>query len=1050
MVVGSIVGWSLRFRFLVLAIAGTIAVVAVVQLPNAPVDALPEFTPPYVEVQTEALGLSADEVAELITVPLEADLLHGVAWLKVIHSESIAGLSSIVLVFEPGTDVIRARQMVAERLTQAHALPNVSKPPVMLQPLSSASRVMMIGLSSSQTSLIDMSVLARWVIRPRLLGVPGVANVAIWGQRDRQLQVLVDPQRLRQERVTLQGVIETVGNSLWASPLTFIEAATPGTGGFIDTPNQRIGIQHVQPIRTPADMAKVPIEDKPGLVLSDVASIVEDHQPLIGDAVVNDGDGLFMVVEKFPDANTAAVTRGVEAALAALQPGLGGMTVDTSVFRPASFIDAATRNLGLALLIGLLLAALVLGLLLDWRAAVLTVVVTTVSLLTAALVLSLLGATINLMVAAGFALALGLIVDDVVVRSEAVARRFRAAQRAGEAGDSTAIVKAAFAESDGPAVYSAAIIGVALLPVAVVAGSAAAFLPHIAAAYLVAVLAALSVALTVGPAITSLLLTRSPGAPRGARLGRRLAAGYAALLPHVIGRARIAFGTVALAGIGVVLVAVSVAPQLGQSMLPQLREPDLLVSWEAAPGTSRAEMNRILARAGSELRGLPGVRNVGGHVGRAITSDQVASPDAAQLWVNVDPAADYDATLAAIDDVVGGYPGLSRAVTTYSAERIDQVLNPAERDISVRIYGQSTTVLRQQADTVLAALRNVPGVVSPTIDDAPIQPTIDIEVDLAAAEAVGLKPGDIRRAATSLLSGIEVGFLFEEQKVFEVVVWGAPAVRQSLTSIGNLQIDTPSGEPVRLADVASVSVRPGPASIRREGVMRIVDVGATIDGAPDAVMRDVDAALAGIAFPLEYHAEVRSAAADERADQQRLLVALLVAAIGVFLLLQAAFESWRLAALTFITLPAAMIGGVLAAYASGAGTFSLGAIAGLVAVMAIAVRNGIMLIVRFRALEAAEPDVSAFDLMDRAARDRFRPIVLTALTTALAMLPFVVLGNLPGFEVVRPMAIVILGGLASTTLATLFALPAISLRSGPSPEAEEADQAIEPPALSPA
>src|SRR5918996_535804 len=295
----AVVGSSLRFRRLVVAAAAGMVILGIAMLPSASVDALPEFSPPYVEVQTEALGLSAEEVEQLLTVPLEADLLNGVAWLDTIESRSIPGLSSIVLTFDPGTDPIRARQMVAERLTQAHALPNVSKAPVMLQPLSSTNRLMMVSLSSDELSLIDMSVLARWTIKPRLMGVPGVANAAIWGQRERQLQVLVDPERLSEEGVSLEEVVKTTGNALWVSPLSFLEASTPGTGGFVDTPNQRLGIQHLLPIKTADDLAQVPmVADDLGengvdqvLRLSDVATVVEDHQPLIGDNISGDGDG---------------------------------------------------------------------------------------------------------------------------------------------------------------------------------------------------------------------------------------------------------------------------------------------------------------------------------------------------------------------------------------------------------------------------------------------------------------------------------------------------------------------------------------------------------------------------------------------------------------------------------------------------------------------------------------------------------------------------------------------------------------------------------------
>src|SRR4051812_12246906 len=296
---------GLRMGRLVVAGAAAVLVLALVQLPSARVDVYPEFTAPSVQVQTEALGLSAQEVEQLVTVPLEQDLLNGVPFLKDIHSQSLPGLSQIDLTFENGSDLYTARQLVQERMTQAHALPNVGSPPLMIQPLASTSRVAMLSLSSRTVSLLDASILARWQIRPRLLGIPGVANVSIWGQRDRQLQVQVDPQRLNRKGVTLTNLLETAGNSLWVSPLTFVEASTPGTGGFIETPTQRLAIQHMLPITAAPQLAKVPVSGTK-LRLGDVATVVEDHQPLIGDALVNGRNaGLVLVVEKFPDANTA-------------------------------------------------------------------------------------------------------------------------------------------------------------------------------------------------------------------------------------------------------------------------------------------------------------------------------------------------------------------------------------------------------------------------------------------------------------------------------------------------------------------------------------------------------------------------------------------------------------------------------------------------------------------------------------------------------------------------------------------------------------------------
>ena len=452
----SIINASLRFRLLVVAIAAGIIGVGITQLNDAPVDVLPEFTPPYAEVQTEALGLSAQEVEQLITVPLEADLLNGVQGVDVIRSESVPSLSSITMVFEPGTDIYRARQLIEERLTQAHALPNVSAPPTLLQPLSSSSRVMMIGMSSKDISPIDKSVIARWTVQPRLMGVPGVANVAVWGMRDQQLQVQVDPERLRDRDVTLSQVISTSGNAQVVSPLSFLEGSTPGSGGFIETPQQRLQVRNVlEKIADPKELGKVPVEGTGGkLRLSDVSDIKVDHQPLIGDAVVNDADGLLLVVEKFPGANTAEVTEGVEDALEKLSPGLRGMEVDTSVFRPATFIEDAVDNIALTVTIAAVLAALMLAaFLFHWRTVLVALVTIPVSLVAAAVVLDLLGESLNAISFAGLAIGLAVVVGDAVAGAENVSRRLREHRESGAEGSVASVVVEASHEVRSPLAY---------------------------------------------------------------------------------------------------------------------------------------------------------------------------------------------------------------------------------------------------------------------------------------------------------------------------------------------------------------------------------------------------------------------------------------------------------------------------------------------------------------------------------------------------------------------------------------------------------------------
>lgn len=1052
----SVVGWSLRYRGLVLGLAAITLLFGFLQLPSMPRDVLPEFTAPYVEVHTEALGLSADEVEQLITVPLEADLLQGVAFLDEIHSESVAGLSSIVMIFEPGTDIFRARQVVAERLTQAHALPHVSKPPEMLQPLSSASRLLMVSLSSADMSLIEMSVHAKWTVRPRLMGVPGVANVAVFGNQERQLQVRVDPDKMRAQGVQLQHVIEATGNALWVSPLTFLDASTPGTGGFIDTPNQRLGVQHVFPISTPEELAqiRIPPEFTNGRTvrLGDIAEVVEDHQLLIGEAVVNEGAGLLLVVEKFPGADTLAVTSAVEEALAALAPGLKGIEVNTTVFRPATFIEEATRSVSIALLAGLVLAAAVLFLFFrNWRAGLIGLLSVPLSLVAGLLVLNQLGATLNAIVLAGLVLAIGVLIDDVIVGIDEILRRGRHPQEFDSGQPAGSIILEAVLRPRRALVFATSIALIAIAPLFFFSGQAGAFMPSLLVAYLLAMLASTLVALTVTPALALVLLSGSEREQHPTSLSRRLHNGYAVLLSRLLRRTRPFFVAVAAITVAIMVAAGAVTvPRLGDSFVPPFNEGDLLISWDGAPGTSSSEMNRIVARAATELRTIPGVRNADGHIGRALTSDQVVNANAGEIWISIDPTADHARTLAAIEGAIAGYPGLRHAVGTYTSERMSEVLQGPENDVVVRVYGHEDSIIRAKADEVAQALGGIDGLIDVGVPAAVEEPRLKIEVDLEAAGERGVAPGDVRRGAATMLAGIEVGFLFEDQKVFEVVVWGAPELRHSLSSVGDVPIPTLGGGVVRLGDVANISIAPGPSVIRREGVFRFVDVLANVDGRDfGSVMADVERRLAGIEFPLEYRAEILGTTLERQAALVRLLAIAAASALGIFLLLQAAFGSWRRALIVFVALPAALAGVALGAILSG-GFFSIGVIAGTVAVLTIAVRNAIMTVERYQELEGALDAQHGPDLITDGARERLTPILATAIATGLAMAPFIVLGGMPGIEIMRPMAIVMVGGLATSTLFALFLVPAVYFRSGPSPEPDAAAQLVEHPGMSPA
>ncbi len=596
----------MKFRLLILAAAIGVMAVGIVQLRDARLDVLPEFSPPYAEVQTEALGLSAEEVEQLITVPLEADLLNGVEGIDVIRSESLPGLSSVVMVFQSGTDIYRARQLIEERLAQAHALPNVSKPPTLLQPLSSANRVLMIGMTTNELTPIEQSVIARWTVRPRLMGVPGVANVSIWGMRDQQLQVQVDPATLRDRKVTLNQVINTAGNAQVVSPLSFLEASTPGTGGFVETPQQRLQVRHLlEKIANPDELAKVPVEGTSGaLKLGDIADIKVDHQPLIGDAVVNGKPGLILVVEKFPGVSTTQVTRDVQQALETLRPGLSGIETDTSWFAPADYVEAAKSNLGLAVALGagLLLLALA-ALRFHWRAALVVVITVPLSVISAALIVNLLGYGFNALVVAGLAAAVAIVVDEAIAPGAAVVQRLRA-RRAGPDAEPTWVgIQQALATVHRPLIYAGIIAVLAIVPVAVLEGRPGAFFTPMVLAYAIAVVAALIIGVTVGPALSSLLFTRwEPKAAPERGPVPWLGVRYRSAVQRFSGSLRPALLVTAACG----LLAVAILPFVHTALTPTFQDRNVVVRLQGQPDISSEAMSQRATDLGNTIRGPAG------------------------------------------------------------------------------------------------------------------------------------------------------------------------------------------------------------------------------------------------------------------------------------------------------------------------------------------------------------------------------------------------------------------------------------------------------------
>ncbi|MBN8611319.1 MAG: efflux RND transporter permease subunit [Deltaproteobacteria bacterium] len=1008
----------LRQRWVVLGLTLVFVAVALRGVSDARFDAFPEFAPPRVEIQTEAPGLSSEEVEALVTTPLEA-ALAGTPGTTAMRSRSVLGLSSIVLLFPNGTDLLTARALVQERVSRAlPQLPVVSRPPVLLSPLSSTSRILKVGLWSESLDTLALTDLARWTVRPALMAIPGVANVAIWGERDRRLEVRVDPDRLAAHGVDL-GRVSMVTR----------EAVLPRSGGFIDGPTTRLAMIHAPVALDAASLARVPIGGlgRSTLAIGDVADVVEDHGAPIGSGLVTRGAGLLLIVEKQPGASTLEVTRAVDRVLGSLAPGMQGVEVDATIFRPASFIERALSNLGEAMGIGCAFVVVVLFLFLwNARTAMISVLAIPLSLLAAALTLTWMGTTIDTMVIAGLVIALGEVVDDAIIDVENIHRRLVELPPDASLAARVSLIVEASLEVRSAIVYASLVVILVFVPVLFLGGVAGEFFRPLALSYGLAVLASTVVALTITPVLASFLLRGGHASETSAPIARLLLRLYAPMVRRAIEAPRLLVGVTLLLLVG----AGALAGGLREEFLPHFAENDFLMHWIARPGTSLAAVERSADRARVELLAVPGVRSFGAHIGRAEVADEVVGPNFAELWISVDPEADLPATQARVNEVVDGYPGVYRDVQTYLQERMREVLSGGGAPIVVRIRGTDLPAMRAAATSLAHELESIPGIAHAHPEAQVLVPQVEIRMDLERCAALGVEPGLVRTRAATLLSGEVVGQIVRGLQPLDVVVWAEERVRGDVAAVRDLAIAVDGRTVVRLGDVADVSIVPMPNTIAHDASTRKIDVlidlapGADLGGVGDAVAAHV----AAMTLPTAHHADVLGEGAARAEARSRLFAVAALALLGIFLVLLADFGTPRLALLVFAGLPFALVGGVVAAASSG--VVSLGTLIGLVAVIGIAARNGIMLVSHFRHLEAVEGVPFGPELVVRGATERLAPILMTALATGLALLPVALGGDTAGHEIEHPMAVVILGGLVSSTMLTLLVTPAIYLRWG--------------------
>jgi CzcA family heavy metal efflux pump len=1011
--------------------AAALLVFGFLQTRGAETDVFPEFAPPIIEVQTLATGNSSTEVEELITIPIE-DALNGVEGLDEMRSYSVEQVSSIKLYFKRGTDRNQARQLIQERLAGVTSqLPQWASPPFMMPSLSSTSRILKIGLTSDELSPLDMSAIAYWKIRQRLTRVTGVAQVLIYGERLKQRHVQVDPRKLAENGVTLNQVMATTANALDAGVLPFQEAFTVGTGGFVESGGQRMNVRNIQPIVSQKELGDVPLERRNGkpMRLGDVAHVVEDTMPLWGDAGIGGKPGLMLIVQKVPGANTLEVTKGVEEAMDEMKPGLPGIQVHDGLFRPATFIDMALDNLIEAMLLGILLVVLILAaFLFEWRTAFISLLAIPLSLMSALVILEMTGTVINVMILAGLVVAIGVVVDDAIIDVENIVRRLRQARAEGRDVSTFRVVLDASVEVRSTIIYATLIDVTAIVPVFFLSGISGSFFQPLVLAYGLAVLASMLVAATVTPALCYLMVSRGHR-QKESPLTRVLKRGYGAALSVVMRRPHPAIVTAAL----VIGAGMFVYPTLGQSLLPNFKENDLITYWATKPGTSLEETMRIANRGCKDyLKRIDAVETCASHSGQALLGDEIHGVNFDEQWVSLDPDKDYDESVGQIREVIDSYPGLYRTTQTYLRERVKEVLSGSSESIVVRVYGPEFDTLTKKAEEITTKLAAIDGTVDPHVEQVEQIPQIEVEVDIDAARRHGITPGHVRRQSSALVASEEVSDIFVGGKAFDIHVWTQKDFRDSVTDVENMLIDTPRGGQVRLKEVADITIEPIANTIKHERQTRRIDAAADVGGRDLAsVVDDVHEAIADIEFPAGYHAEVLGEAPELNAAQDDLLLYGILAAAVIFLLIQAGLGSLRLAALVFLLLPMALAGAVLAAKID-TGVLSLGSLVGFLTVLGIAGRNGIFMVAHFRHLEEQEGVPFGPQLVLQGAKDRLAPILMTASATGLALVPLALAGPIPGNEIEHPLAVTILGGLVTATLLNLFVLPSLYLRFGKS------------------
>ena len=1018
-----IIGFSLRYHGVVIALALLFAGYGLYALSGATYDVFPEFAPPQVSIQTEAPGLAPEQVEVLVTQPIE-NAVNGVPGVQALRSQSIQGLSVVTATFDPGSDVYRDRQNMGERLAALAArMPSGAQAPAMSPLTSSTSVALVIGLTSRQRSLMELRTLADWTLKPRLLAVPGVSKVAVFGGEVREYQIQVDANRLAKYGLALGDILEV------ARRATGVRGA-----GFIDNANQRIVLQTYGQSLSAERLARTVLRQHDGanLTLADVAQVRAAPEPPIGAATVNGVPGVQLVISEQYGANTLAVTQAVERSLTELRPALAAeqVALHADVFRPANFIETATRNLNHSLAFGgLLVVAVVVLFLFNWRTSAIALAAIPLSLLAAVTVMDQQGFSLNTMTLGGLAISIGLLVDDAIIVVENVYRRLRENRHAPEPAPVAQVILDAALEVRSAVVYATLAIALVFLPVLTLSGLAGRLFSPLAIAYLLATLASLLVAITVTPALCLALLPRSSLPERDAPVARWLKDRYGALIARVERQYRLVIAVVAL----LTLSGLAALPFFGGGFLPELAEGHYIVHMSAIPGTSLAESLRLSRQVSAALMRLPFVRAVGQRAGRAEKADDTMGTHDSEFEVDLKPlsgnAAEF--ALADIRNAMAHIPGANFAVNTFLTERVEETLSGYTASVVVNVYGDDLDTLDTEAQRVAQTLRKVPGATDVQMQAAPGTPEVGIRLRPESLARWGFDAVDVLDAIETAIQGSTVGQVYDGNRVFNVSVILPPSERGSIADIRALPLRNAAGAFVRLDQLADVYATSGRYAVLHDGARRVQAVTCNVAGKD--VVSFVAAAKQRITQDVRLapgnYVEFSGTAEAQTASVRDLIVHSVIAAVAIGLMLWMVLGYARNLALVLLNLPFALAGGVLAVFATGGGV-SLGSLVGFVTLFGITLRNSVMLLSHYEHLVAVEGMSWGPEAAVRGAVERLTPILMTALATALGLLPLAIGSGDPGREIEGPMALVILGGLFTSTALNLLVMPSLALRYG--------------------